>query len=102
VWPEGLGKFKNSPHQVSNPLPSGLYHSALTTTLPRTQAKVISSHHPLLSCPSITIITIIPLTFDYFALAVRLASLDEVRAARVQLETVMFVSIAYFSHLNVL
>jgi hypothetical protein len=35
VRPEGLGKFKNSPHRVSNPRPSGLLHSALTTTLPR-------------------------------------------------------------------
>jgi hypothetical protein len=33
VRPEGLGKFKNSPHRVSNPHPSGLWHSALTTTL---------------------------------------------------------------------
>jgi hypothetical protein len=24
VRPEGLGKFKKSPHRVSNPLPSGL------------------------------------------------------------------------------
>jgi hypothetical protein len=24
VWSEGLGKFKNSPHRVSNPRPSGL------------------------------------------------------------------------------
>jgi hypothetical protein len=32
VWLEGLGKFENSPHRVSNPLPSGLWHSALTTT----------------------------------------------------------------------
>jgi hypothetical protein len=30
VRTEGLGKFTNSPHRVSNP------HSALTTTLPRT------------------------------------------------------------------
>jgi hypothetical protein len=35
VRPEGLGKFKNSPHRVSNSRPSGLYHRALTTTLPR-------------------------------------------------------------------
>jgi hypothetical protein len=35
VRPEGLGQFKNSPHRVLNPLPSGLQHSALTTTLPR-------------------------------------------------------------------
>jgi succinate-acetate transporter protein len=33
VRPEGLGKFKNLPHQVSNPRPSGLKHSALTTIL---------------------------------------------------------------------
>jgi hypothetical protein len=33
VLPEGLGKFKNSPHRESTPLPSGLYHGALTTTL---------------------------------------------------------------------
>jgi hypothetical protein len=36
VQPDGLGKFKNSPHRESNPRPSGLWHSALTTTLPRT------------------------------------------------------------------
>jgi hypothetical protein len=36
VRPEGLGKFKNSPHRESNPRPSGLQHSALTTTLSRT------------------------------------------------------------------
>jgi hypothetical protein len=35
VQPEGLGKFKKSPHRVSNPRPSGLQHSALTSTLPR-------------------------------------------------------------------
>jgi hypothetical protein len=35
VQPEGLGEFKKSPHRVSNPRPSGLCHSALTTTLPR-------------------------------------------------------------------
>jgi hypothetical protein len=35
VRPEGLGKFKNSSHWVSNPRPSSLLHSALTTTLPR-------------------------------------------------------------------
>jgi hypothetical protein len=34
VRSEGLGKFKNSPHRVSNQQPSGLYHSGLTTTLP--------------------------------------------------------------------
>jgi succinate-acetate transporter protein len=33
--PEGLGKFKNSPHRVSNPGLSGLQHSALTTALMR-------------------------------------------------------------------
>jgi predicted Co/Zn/Cd cation transporter (cation efflux family) len=33
VRPEGLGNFKKSPHRVSNPRPSGLQHSALTTTL---------------------------------------------------------------------
>jgi hypothetical protein len=32
VLPEGLGKFKNSPHRVSNSRPSGLYHSALFIT----------------------------------------------------------------------
>jgi hypothetical protein len=32
VQPEGLGKFKNSPHRVSNPLLSSLQHSSLTTT----------------------------------------------------------------------
>jgi hypothetical protein len=35
VQPEGLRKFKNSPHPVLNLRPSGLKHSALTTTLPR-------------------------------------------------------------------
>jgi hypothetical protein len=35
VRPEGLDKFKNSPHRASIPRPSGLYHIALTTTLPR-------------------------------------------------------------------
>jgi hypothetical protein len=35
VRPEGLGEFKNSPHRVSNPRPSGLQHSAVPTTLPR-------------------------------------------------------------------
>jgi hypothetical protein len=39
---EGLGKFKNSPHGVSNPRPSGLQHSALTTTLPRTLLKIVN------------------------------------------------------------
>jgi hypothetical protein len=34
VRQEWLGKFKNSPHRESNPRPSGLYHSALTTTIP--------------------------------------------------------------------
>jgi hypothetical protein len=32
---EGLGKFKKSPHGVSNPRSFDLYNSALTTTLPR-------------------------------------------------------------------
>jgi hypothetical protein len=38
VRPEGLDKLKkmHSPHRVSNLRPSGLWHSALTTTLPRT------------------------------------------------------------------
>jgi hypothetical protein len=31
VRPEGLGKFKKSPHRLSNPRPSGLWHSDLTT-----------------------------------------------------------------------
>jgi hypothetical protein len=37
VRPEGLSKLKkiNSPHLVSNPLPSDSKHSALTTTPPR-------------------------------------------------------------------
>jgi hypothetical protein len=36
VRPEGLGQFKkNPPHRDLNPRPSGLQHSALTTTLPR-------------------------------------------------------------------
>jgi hypothetical protein len=28
VRPEGLGKFKNLPHRISNLRPSDLYHSA--------------------------------------------------------------------------
>jgi hypothetical protein len=36
VRPEGLGKLKQkSTHWDANPRPSGLQHSALTTTLPR-------------------------------------------------------------------
>jgi hypothetical protein len=35
VRPEGLGDLKNLPHRDLNPQPSGLQHSALTTTLPR-------------------------------------------------------------------
>jgi hypothetical protein len=35
VRPEGLGQFKNPTHPDLNPRPSGLQHSALTTTLPR-------------------------------------------------------------------
>jgi hypothetical protein len=69
--------------------------------LPHTSGSDIQSALTFL-CPSITITTIISLTFDYFALAVRLAGLDEVHAARIQLETVMLVSIAHFSHLDVL
>jgi hypothetical protein len=37
VRPEGLGKFKNPPHRDLNPRPSGLQHSALTTTLSVTE-----------------------------------------------------------------
>jgi hypothetical protein len=33
VRPEGVGKFKKLPHRVSNPRPSSLLRSALTTTL---------------------------------------------------------------------
>jgi hypothetical protein len=33
VRPEGLSKFKDSHHRVSNTRPSGLQHNALTTTL---------------------------------------------------------------------
>jgi hypothetical protein len=34
--PEGVGKFlRNPPHRELNTRPSGLQHSALTTTLPR-------------------------------------------------------------------
>jgi hypothetical protein len=36
VRPEGLGKFKISPHRVSKPRPSDLWSSASTTRLPRT------------------------------------------------------------------
>jgi hypothetical protein len=43
VQPEGLGKLKNSPHQVSNPRPSGLLHSALTTTLPRAPVEKVGT-----------------------------------------------------------
>jgi hypothetical protein len=32
--PEGLSAFKKSPNRESNPRPSGLQHSALTTTQP--------------------------------------------------------------------
>jgi hypothetical protein len=39
VRPEGLGKFKKSPHRVSKPRPSDLSHNALTTTLPRAPAQ---------------------------------------------------------------
>jgi hypothetical protein len=36
VRPEGFGQFKkNSPYRGLNPRPSGLQHSALTTTVPR-------------------------------------------------------------------
>jgi hypothetical protein len=41
VRPEGLGKFKNPPNWESNPRPSGLQHSALTTTLPRTPVYIV-------------------------------------------------------------
>jgi hypothetical protein len=34
VRPEGLGQFKNPPCRDANSQPSGLQHSALTTTLP--------------------------------------------------------------------
>jgi hypothetical protein len=34
VRPEGLGKFKISPHRVSNPRPSGLQSSALVLHRP--------------------------------------------------------------------
>jgi hypothetical protein len=34
VWPEGLGTFKISPHQVLNPWPFSLHHSVLITTVP--------------------------------------------------------------------
>jgi hypothetical protein len=41
VQPEGLGQFKkNPPHRDLNPRPSGLQHSALTTTLPRAPQNV--------------------------------------------------------------
>jgi hypothetical protein len=33
--PEGLGEYKNSPHLISNPRPSGFQHSALSIKLPR-------------------------------------------------------------------
>jgi hypothetical protein len=45
VRPEGLGKFKNSLHQVSNPRPSGLKHSALAITLPRTPSSIYVTIH---------------------------------------------------------
>jgi hypothetical protein len=39
VRPEGLGTFKTIrlPHRVSNPRPSGLWHTDFTTTLPPAQ-----------------------------------------------------------------
>jgi hypothetical protein len=52
VRPEGLGKFKNSPHRVSNPLPSGLQHSALTSSLPRAYM-----YHNILPCNNISGLT---------------------------------------------
>jgi hypothetical protein len=52
VQPERLGKFKNSYHRESNPRPSSLQHSALTTTLPyhatRTLTFVPLSFHMIL------------------------------------------------------
>jgi hypothetical protein len=38
VRPEGLGNLKKLPHRDTNPQPCGLYHSALTTTLPRARS----------------------------------------------------------------
>jgi hypothetical protein len=40
MQPEGLGRFRNSPHRVSTTGPSGLQHSALTTTLPLVARKI--------------------------------------------------------------
>jgi hypothetical protein len=47
VRPEGLGKFKNLLHRESNPRPSGLQHSALTTALPCTP--LVDSILPIVS-----------------------------------------------------
>jgi hypothetical protein len=42
VRPEGLGQYKkNPPHWDLNPRPSGLQHSALTTTLPHAPALLL-------------------------------------------------------------
>jgi hypothetical protein len=44
VRPEGLGKFKISPHRASNARPSGLQPSALSTTLPRGEERGSGVH----------------------------------------------------------
>jgi hypothetical protein len=57
VRPEGLGQFKkNSPHQYLNPRPSGLQHSALTTTLPRAPCYIWRVTKLEANCPSIFIL----------------------------------------------
>jgi hypothetical protein len=45
VRPEELGQFKKPPHRDLNPWPSGLQHSALTTTLPCAPNRSCSSHN---------------------------------------------------------
>jgi hypothetical protein len=52
VRPEGLGQFKNPPHRDLNPRPSGLQHSALTTTLPHVNEIKIACKLFLLECES--------------------------------------------------
>jgi hypothetical protein len=42
VRPEELGQLKNTPHRDLNPRPSGLQHSAFTTTLPRAPLDLIN------------------------------------------------------------
>jgi hypothetical protein len=43
VRSERLGQLKNPPHRDLNPRPSGLQHSALTTTLPRAPHRITNT-----------------------------------------------------------